>query len=413
LANALNTGKTNLQFLDLEENVIGSLGISAFGVVLSQNHSLRALLLEGNLLNSSTDSLSSCYALLASALLSNVSLTKITLPKPTVTVYGDNDISSWHSIIEQHLRRNSMLRMRSEIIKATELYQANEESVSEPTVDIPKIHNMLQKHENQLFSHMVQLQQRIQTSDLVLLRQQLNTRIDEQNNLEKKKFDLEKTKLEKKIELCQTTIEKLEKSVKCNQVESSQLNNVIQEVESQKSKLKENEKDLQKEVRKSKQQVGKLIKKNGAFKEHIMVLQELTENQGKQIQDLQTEKELLQKTTRVQIRELQKKKNQVLLKLAENMWILGKDIENGKKFDSSKMNSLGSGLFEIKAENLKEKFYFEEEKQHLECVICQDAEKCIAFVPCGHISTCISCSVELTVCPVCRTPCKMKCRIYQ
>ncbi len=43
-----------------------------------------------------------------------------------------------------------------------------------------------------------------------------------------------------------------------------------------------------------------------------------------------------------------------------------------------------------------------------QCVICCDATKCIAIIPCGHVSTCIDCFNKLNVsnrrrCPICQS----------
>ena len=38
------------------------------------------------------------------------------------------------------------------------------------------------------------------------------------------------------------------------------------------------------------------------------------------------------------------------------------------------------------------------------CLVCMAAERCYAFVPCGHLAVCVSCAAALRVCPVCRSP---------
>ena len=38
----------------------------------------------------------------------------------------------------------------------------------------------------------------------------------------------------------------------------------------------------------------------------------------------------------------------------------------------------------------------------LECVICLNSSPTIAYMPCGHLKTCASCSIGLKQCPVCR-----------
>ena len=38
------------------------------------------------------------------------------------------------------------------------------------------------------------------------------------------------------------------------------------------------------------------------------------------------------------------------------------------------------------------------------CKICMDHYVCIAFVPCGHLVTCMECAPECPNCPMCRKP---------
>ena len=38
------------------------------------------------------------------------------------------------------------------------------------------------------------------------------------------------------------------------------------------------------------------------------------------------------------------------------------------------------------------------------CVICMTDDKSIVFAMCGHYSTCESCSMQLSKCPICRAP---------
>ncbi|KAK7026892.1 hypothetical protein SK128_018575 [Halocaridina rubra] len=41
-------------------------------------------------------------------------------------------------------------------------------------------------------------------------------------------------------------------------------------------------------------------------------------------------------------------------------------------------------------------------KDTLMCKVCMDAEMCIIFLPCLHMATCVTCTLNLTSCPVCR-----------
>jgi len=89
-------------------------------------------------------------------------------------------------------------------------------------------------------------------------------------------------------------------------------------------------------------------------------------------------------------------------------------VEHSKlKFPNTSLTTPSTtteSVLELKKEILRAKRAFEEEKL---CVVCQDAEKVMAFVPCGHKCACERCSVGLEACPLCRLPCDLKCRIYQ
>ena len=38
------------------------------------------------------------------------------------------------------------------------------------------------------------------------------------------------------------------------------------------------------------------------------------------------------------------------------------------------------------------------------CKICMDQDVCIAFIPCGHLLTCMECASKCLNCPMCRKP---------
>lgn len=50
--------------------------------------------------------------------------------------------------------------------------------------------------------------------------------------------------------------------------------------------------------------------------------------------------------------------------------------------------------------------------RELQCVICLDALKSRACVPCGHVCVCERCAAPLMTCPICREPCTDLLRIY-
>lgn len=46
------------------------------------------------------------------------------------------------------------------------------------------------------------------------------------------------------------------------------------------------------------------------------------------------------------------------------------------------------------------------------CALCLTEEKCLAFVPCGHVAACVSCGHSVRSCPICRSEIKAFVRIY-
>ena len=47
-----------------------------------------------------------------------------------------------------------------------------------------------------------------------------------------------------------------------------------------------------------------------------------------------------------------------------------------------------------------------------DCSICLTNEKNIAFIPCGHVCTCVDCGYKVAQCPICRKTIKKVLRIY-
>ena len=45
-------------------------------------------------------------------------------------------------------------------------------------------------------------------------------------------------------------------------------------------------------------------------------------------------------------------------------------------------------------------------KENVECTVCFDRPRCMATMPCGHLSLCSQCAHDLTtnLCPICRGP---------
>jgi Zinc finger, C3HC4 type (RING finger) len=47
-----------------------------------------------------------------------------------------------------------------------------------------------------------------------------------------------------------------------------------------------------------------------------------------------------------------------------------------------------------------------------ECKICMDRERCIVFMPCGHMNTCQQCADVLHICSICRTPIQTRQKVF-
>jgi len=198
---------------------------------------------------------------------------------------------------------------------------------------------------------------------------------------------------------------------------------VIQEVETNNQELQIHIQQLQKQLRKANTKVTKLSKQhlkhnNSDLSDYVLALQTANDDQTHQIELLKSEKELLKSEntslithTETQFKELQKK-NIYLERMLEDQL---KPEQSKLKaphasLTTTKTTSTNESVIELKKEILRAKRAFEEEKL---CVVCQDAEKVMAFVPCGHKCACERCSVGLVACPLCRVPCDLKCRIYQ
>jgi hypothetical protein len=75
------------------------------------------------------------------------------------------------------------------------------------------------------------------------------------------------------------------------------------------------------------------------------------------------------------------------------------------KFDSAKKNDRHVASRLSQGE--------EPEEKNPSCCVCLDQEPNVAFVPCGHLSTCNACSEKLDSCPICREPIKQKLRVFK
>ena len=55
------------------------------------------------------------------------------------------------------------------------------------------------------------------------------------------------------------------------------------------------------------------------------------------------------------------------------------------------------------------------ESAERECVICCNGTKVVAFVPCGHLASCVACSQheQIQCCPICQAPIERRIRIFE
>jgi len=212
---------------------------------------------------------------------------------------------------------------------------------------------------------------------------------------------------------------KLEREKESTQEETRGLCGVLHVMDSQNKELKERVKELEIKLKKANRENSKLKKKQKKIIEddltiYIVSLQSKTEEQAEEIERLLTEKETLPNHSESQTRNT-RKKTEILEQLLENKHkpttiVNTRPPTNTLPVSNPSTTVLDEEIIRLKLEILFAKRSFEEEKL---CVVCQDAEKVMAFVPCGHKCACEICSIGLSACPLCRIPCEFKCRIYQ
>ncbi|XP_050705640.1 baculoviral IAP repeat-containing protein 8-like [Eriocheir sinensis] len=66
--------------------------------------------------------------------------------------------------------------------------------------------------------------------------------------------------------------------------------------------------------------------------------------------------------------------------------------------------SLQAELEKLETEKRKLEKRLQETKEVLVCRVCLDRPVAAVFMPCAHLSTCVTCSTSLTTCPLCRSP---------
>ncbi|CAF0868577.1 unnamed protein product [Adineta ricciae] len=114
-------------------------------------------------------------------------------------------------------------------------------------------------------------------------------------------------------------------------------------------------------------------------------------DESAQTENLQT------KQTTVEL-EVEKTSNSISAEMA---------VSSDKKSEFVDRNS--SKLDEIKSDSTTKNVV---PKKSDPCVLCLTEEKCLAFMPCGHVATCVPCGHSLRSCPMCRTETKAFLRVY-
>jgi hypothetical protein len=66
----------------------------------------------------------------------------------------------------------------------------------------------------------------------------------------------------------------------------------------------------------------------------------------------------------------------------------------------------------IKNKKYKDEIYDSNKKILNECIICCKNEKCVAFVPCGHMLSCWSCSIQINKCSSCHRKIDKRLKIF-
>ena len=82
----------------------------------------------------------------------------------------------------------------------------------------------------------------------------------------------------------------------------------------------------------------------------------------------------------------------------------------GKKMKIKTKVSSGNVLDVVAAHMLEEEVRRLREARL--CKVCLDEEVSMAYIPCGHIVTCVQCAVALEDCPLCRKTIKGTVRIF-
>lgn len=103
----------------------------------------------------------------------------------------------------------------------------------------------------------------------------------------------------------------------------------------------------------------------------------------------------------------------VLVDLPNNTGVEVSSSSTGGTSSSSASSSLGEKL-DVKSDSATNVARKSEDLSSPlnPCALCLSEEKCLAFVPCGHVAACVSCGHSVRTCPICRTEIKAFVRVY-
>jgi len=320
--------------------------------------------------------------MIGEALLSNLSILKITLPDITS---DDKSLSYWKGIIDQQINRNTLLYLSSKL-KQTRM-DAQNAGQFESGWDIQSIQTVLKSVSVNLHSQLPQLPLQHQ-NEIIELEKNPSQNLLNKENSEKRKIINENSKLNTELNRTFTKIHDLQKSVSTTNAEIESLMAVITELEREKQDLKSTIQSLEDEV-----------KQSSTYNDQLSRSLQLQPTESELLQSHRDQLDKLTKTITVHLKDkgnLEKS----LLKQKEQTESIGVMLQ--QTLDSREQQLYPRESLSMVKNSSREN----------DCSICKEKEKVIALVPCGHKCMCESCSERISICPVCRSKCSGKFRIY-
>ena len=88
------------------------------------------------------------------------------------------------------------------------------------------------------------------------------------------------------------------------------------------------------------------------------------------------------------------------------------NVQSGNHFSDVGFESVQKYIDSLEEENKSLKKDLEKLNDSKLCQVCMESDACIVFIPCGHLMSCVNCSIELKECAVCRKPITSTVRTY-